>query len=113
MELGLREVVQLGSLVATLAASYAIIRQQLQRVVVDLIKLSREVTDSGRRIDKADSAVSVLQMQTKVLAEISSPSALEKRNREIARVQAQIEQLQQRVEHLSHIHDGTHPPPKP
>jgi chromosome segregation ATPase len=112
MELGTREVVQMASLVATLAAAYAVVKSQLQRVIEDLIKLTRDVADSEHRIDKTDSEVSVLQMQTKVLAEISSPSELEKRNREIARVQAQIETLQQRVEHLSHIHDGTHPPPK-
>ena len=112
MELGIREVVQIVSLAGTLLAAFAVVKSQLQRVIDDLRKLSHDITASGHRQDRTDSEVSVLKVQTKVLAEISSPAALEKRNREIARVQAHIETLQQRVEHLSHIHDGVHPPPK-
>ena len=112
MELGLREVVQIVSLVGTLLAAFAVVKSQLQRVIDDLRKLSRDVIDSEHRQDRTDSELSVLKMQTKVLADISSPPELEKRNREIARVQAHIETLQQRVEHLLHMHNSTHPPQK-
>ena len=112
MELGLREVVQIVSLVGTLLAAFAVVKSQLQRVIDDLRKLSRDVIDSEHRQDRTDSELSVLKMQTKVLADISSPPVLEKRNTELARVQAHIESLQQRVEHLLHMHNSTHPPQK-
>ena len=55
MELGLREVVQIVSLVGTLLAAFAVVKSQLQRVIDDLRKLSRDVIDSEHRQDRTDS----------------------------------------------------------
>ena len=54
MEFGVRELVQFGTLLASLAGAFAVVKSQLSRVILDIIDIKKTLNDINTRIDRAD-----------------------------------------------------------
>tara|TARA_R110000822_G_scaffold253937_1_gene380355 strand:+ start:322 stop:675 length:354 start_codon:yes stop_codon:yes gene_type:complete len=113
MELTASHAIQGLIMLATIASGYAIVKNNLSRVMHDLEDHVKQCTKQrinfDTRLDEAESKRAVICSQIDILKEINSVSALEFRNRELATIQADLKVLHQAVEHLQHIHNSKHP----
>jgi len=110
MEIGARELVQFGLLVATIAGSFQVVKSKLIRTMQDLQKIMQELTDINTRVDDIDSKSAVLHHQISVIAGINSPKVLDDHARSHARIETQIEHLSVLVKDTIKMHNGRHPP---
>ena len=64
MEFGIRELIQFGTLLASLAGAFAVVKSQLARVIQDIKNMSVELHELNTRLDRteADSAVILLRI---------------------------------------------------
>ena len=109
MEFGVREIVQFGTLLASLAGAFAVVKSQLSRVIEDLEQINKELDSLNVRLDAAESQRSVFSSKIEILAEINSVSALERRNREIADIQARTKVIESKIVSFDKMHNGSHP----
>ena len=113
MELTTSHALQGLIMLATLASGYAIVKNNLSRVMRDLEMFHKSFDkykiDFDQRLDEAESVRAVLTSQISVLKEINSVSALAASNREMATIQERLSVLKSEVEHLKHIHNSKHP----
>ena len=114
MELTTSHALQGLIMLATLASGYAIVKNNLSRVMRDLEifhkSFEKYKIDFDQRLDEAESVRAVLTSQIAVLKEINSVTALSKSNREMATILVQVQVLKDEVDHLKHIHNSKHPP---
>ena len=110
MEVGPREVVQFLSIVATLAASFAVVKSQLSRVIEDLKKVTSEMDLINQRLDAIESGSAVFKHQVNVLGSILSPANLDRQSREIAEVKKELTYLREASERMYKMHNGKHGP---
>ena len=52
MEFGIRELVQFGTLLASLAGAFAVVKSQLTRVIQDIKNIEKELHELNTRLDK-------------------------------------------------------------
>lgn len=110
MELTSGHAMQGLMLVATIAGGYAVVKNQLARVIQDLTKITDELESINKRLDIAESSTAVFQHQISVLGHILSPEALEKQHREIADIKARVRVAEDRIDRNTSMHNGKHPP---
>lgn len=100
-------------MLATLASGYAIVKNNLARVMHDLAAFHKVFDklkhDFDERLDDAESQRAVFSSQIDVLKQINSVSALAASNREMATIQERLSVLKAEVDHLKQIHNGKHP----
>tara|TARA_R100001224_G_scaffold97971_1_gene68178 strand:+ start:268 stop:618 length:351 start_codon:yes stop_codon:yes gene_type:complete len=113
MELTATHAIQGLIMLATIASGYAIVKNNLSRVMEDLenfhVAFDKFKASFDTRLDDAESQRAVFSSQISVLKEINSVKSLETRNREIATMRAELRVLQDQVKHLQHIHNSKHP----
>ena len=114
MEVDARLGIQLAIMLATIAGGYSVVKNQLARVIGDLedhIKSSDNHKNSfDARLDDAESQRAVFSSRLDVLADINSVAALERRNREVADIQARIKVMENQIQSIERMHNGTPPP---
>mgnify|MGYP003678426797 CR=1 FL=1 len=109
MELTAAHAMQGLMLIATIAGGYAVVKNQLARVIQDLVKITKELDQINQRLDVAESSTAVFKHQITVLGHILSPAELEKQHREISDVQARVKVAEARISSLSSMHNSRHP----
>ena len=113
MELTATHAIQGLIMLATIASGYAIVKNNLARVMEDLenfhVSFDKFKASFDTRLDDAESQRAVFSSQIGVLKEINSVKSLEIRNRELATMKAELKVLQDQVSHLQHIHNSKHP----
>tara|TARA_R110000823_G_scaffold297668_1_gene417871 strand:+ start:194 stop:541 length:348 start_codon:yes stop_codon:yes gene_type:complete len=113
MELTTSHALQGLIMLATLASGYAIVKNNLSRVMRDLEifhkSFDKYKSNFDDRLDEAESQRAVFNSQLIVLKEINSVTALAANNREMATIQERLSVLRTEVEHLKHIHNSKHP----
>tara|TARA_R100000655_G_scaffold88616_1_gene128963 strand:- start:2341 stop:2694 length:354 start_codon:yes stop_codon:yes gene_type:complete len=116
MELTATHAIQGLIMLATIASGYAIVRNNLARVMEDLenfhAAFDKFKSNFDARLDDAESQRAVFSSQIDVLKDINSVSALEQRNREIATMMCELRVLRQMCDHLQELHNSVHPPIK-
>ncbi len=110
MEFGVRELVQFGTLLASLAGAFAVVKSQLARVIQDISAIQKELGIINTRIDQADADRAVIKHQNKVFGSILSPGNLEKLNIKIAELQTEMKIVHKNLDKLYTMHNGKHPP---
>ena len=114
MELTAGHAMQALMLIGTIAGGYAVVKNTLQRVVADLEehtkKFEQHKSDFDTRLDDAESQRAVFTSQIDVLKDINSVATLERRNREIADIQARIKVMENQIQAVERMHNGSHPP---
>jgi len=113
MELTTSHALQGLIMLATIASGYAIVKNNLSRVMKDL-ELFHKTFDKYKgnfddRLDDAESQRAVFSSQIDVLKQINSVTALAASNREMATIQERLSVLKAEVDHLKHIHNSKHP----
>jgi len=109
MEFGIRELIQFGTLLASLAGAFAVVKSQLSRVIQDIAAMQKELYIMNTRIDQADADRAVIKHQNKVFGSILSPGNLEKLNIKIAELQTEMKIVHKNLDKLHNMHNGEHP----
>jgi len=113
MELTTSHALQGLIMLATIASGYAIVKNNLARVMQDLASFHKVFdkykSDFDDRLDHAESQRAVFSSQIDVLKQINSVTALAANNREMATIKERLSVLKAEVEHLKQIHNGKHP----
>jgi len=110
MEFGVRELVQFGTLLASLAGAFAVVKSQLSRVIQDIAQMDKILNEVNTRIDQADADRAVIKHQNKVFSTILSPSKLEAQHRELSELKTEMKVVHKNLDNLYHMHNGSHPP---
>ena len=108
MEFGVRELVQFGTLLASLAGAFAVVKSQLSRVIQDIAEIEKVLNDINTRIDQADADRAVIKHQNKVFGTILSPAKLEAQHREISELRTEMRVVHKNLDALAHMHNGSH-----
>ena len=109
MEFGVRELIQFGTLLASLAGAFAVVKSQLSRVIQDIEAIQKELYIINTRIDQADADRAVIKHQNKIFGGILSPGNLEKLNIKIAELQTEMKIVHKNLDKLHSMHNGEHP----
>ena len=112
MEFGVRELVQFGTLLASLAGAFAVVKSQLSRVMEDIDSIKKELHELNTRLDKTDADSAVTKHQNEVFGTILSPHNLKDLNRSIAELQTEMRVVHKNLDKVFEMHNGTHPPVK-
>tara|TARA_E500000305_G_C3818986_1_gene142025 strand:- start:142 stop:471 length:330 start_codon:yes stop_codon:yes gene_type:complete len=100
-------------LVGTIAGGYAVVRNQLARVIEDLdrhikaAEIHKATFDS--RLDDAESERAVFSSRVDILSDISSVSNLADLNTRLARLEMGQEILFEETKSMRSMHNGKHP----
>ena len=101
-------------LIATVAGGYAVVKNQLSRVIEDLEKHIEHFEDHrskfDTRLDGAESERSNHTIQIETLKSINSPQELKDFNREMGEFSARLKATERQIEKLDNLHNGRHPP---
>mgnify|MGYP006196443461 CR=1 FL=1 len=109
MELTAGHLIQLIMVAASVIGAFAIVKNQLARVIQDLAKINDELESVHKRLDTAESSTAVFQHQITVLGHILSPAQLEKQHREMADVIARVKVAESRINSNASMHNNKHP----
>ena len=114
MELTAAHAMQGLMLIATIAGGYAVVKNQLSRVIEDLEEHIKRTEDHkskfDARLDDAESQRAVFTSQIRTLAEINSVKELAAQNREMGELQARLNIAEKHIEKIQQQHNGAHPP---
>ena len=110
MEFGIRELVQFGTLLASLAGAFAVVKSQLARVIQDIKTMQTELHELNTRLDKAEAESAVTKHQNKVFGNILSPENLKQLNTSIAELKTEMRVVHKNLDQVHSMHNGKHPP---
>jgi|TARA_R110001583_G_scaffold96315_2_gene240473 capsule polysaccharide export protein KpsE/RkpR len=110
MEFGIREVVQFGTLLASLAGAFAVVKSQLSRVIADIKYMNTELHELNTRLDRAEADSAVVKHQNGVFGSILSPANLKELNMSIAELQTEMKVVHKNLDKVYSMHNGKHPP---
>jgi regulator of replication initiation timing len=110
VEFGIRELIQFGTLLASLAGAFAVVKSQLARVIQDIKNMNIELHDLNTRLDKTEADSAVIKHQNGVFGDILSPHNLKHLNRHIAELQTEMRVVHKNLDKVYEMHNGTHPP---
>jgi chromosome segregation ATPase len=109
MEFGVRELIQFGTLLASLAGAFAVVKLQVSRLIEDISKLQHYVTKLENRLESLESSQAVIQHQVKVFGGILSPANLKILNTDLTEVKTEIKIIHKNLDKLYGMHNGKHP----
>ena len=109
MEFGARELVQFGTLIASLAGAFAVVKSQLSRVIQDILIIQKQLDELNTRLDKAEADSAVTRHQNKVFGTILSPANLKDLNSSIAELQTEMKVVHKNLDKVYEMHNGKHP----
>ena len=110
MEFGARELVQFGTLLASLAGAFAVVKSQLARVIQDIKNMNTELHELNTRLDRTEADSAVIKHQNGVFGTILSPSNLKELNKHIAELQTEMKVVHKNLDKIYEMHNGIHPP---
>jgi|TARA_Y100000296_G_C5149998_1_gene245864 septal ring factor EnvC (AmiA/AmiB activator) len=108
MEFGVRELVQFGTLLASLAGAFAVVKSQLTRVMEDLKNIGKELEKLNIRLDETESKAGVFKSQITTLSDINSVGSLANHNREMGNLLARLDVIEKEIDHNKKLHNGQH-----
>ena len=110
----LKLIAQGAIMLAGIAGGYAVVKQQLTRVISDLDKHIKSADDSREkfdaRLDNAEQERDKIANQVLTLKSINSPTELKSLNRELEGLGKDVKWLTKQLDHLTKMHNGKHPP---
>ena len=110
MELDARLLLTLGGMLVSVVSAAAIVRQKLATVIDQLTDTEQRLRKIDSRIDGLDNGEAVVKQRLDILAKMNAPDILERRNREVASMLADIAYLRAESSRMHAIHNGRHPP---
>ncbi len=108
-ESSLRILLTLGGMIASVAAAFAVVRQSVKTLTESLADLEVRLRGLDSKIDRLETKSGTVEQRLNILATMSSPDALERRNRELGGVLARLLHVERQTEKLAALHNGKHP----
>ena len=110
LELGPRELVTLGTVLAGLAATYGVLKTTIRSMIAQMEEMKSEVNKLNTRLDKVEAkqAVAISSIDT-MSNDILSPQILKEQSERDGAIATRLKDLERDVDRLYHMHNGTHP----
>ncbi len=108
-ESSLRILLTLGGMIASVAAAFAVVRQSVKALTEALADVEVRLRRLDSKIDKLETKSGTVEQRLNILATMSSPDALERRNRELGGILARTEVLERDSAANKAMHNGSHP----
>jgi chromosome segregation ATPase len=111
LELGPRELVTLGTVLAGLAATWGVLKTTIRSMVTDLDEYKQELNDIATRLDKAEAKMAVAISSIDIMSnDILSPQILKKQSERDGAVEERLRSLEKNIDKFNNMHNGSHPP---
>ena len=111
LELGPRELVTLGTVLAGLAATWGVLKTTIRGMVTDLDEYKQELNDIATRLDKAEAKMAVAISSIDIMSnDILSPQILKKQSERDGAVEERLRSLEKNIDKFNNMHNGSHPP---
>ncbi len=111
LELGPRELLTLGTVLAGLAATWGVLKATIKSIVGQLNDIKSDVTKIYQQVDNHEANQAVLQNSIKTISQdILSPQILKAQSERDGRNEERIRILEERMNRLVSMHNGIHPP---
>ncbi len=111
LELGPRELLTLGTVLAGLAATWGVLKATIKSIVGQLNDIKSDVTKIYQQVDNQEANQAVLQNSIKIISQdILSPQILKAQSERDGRNEERIRILEERMNRMVSMHNGTHPP---
>ena len=109
MELGLRELITIGTVVITIASSFVMVKAKTEKLAEELVRIAKELSDIHSRIDSVEAQLGVLKHQSNIIGGILSPTNLKNNHQEIASLKEITKNNTRDIDYLKNMHNGKHP----
>ena len=110
MEFGLRDLLTILTVVGGGYATVRVIETKLSRRISDVVDLRNTIKEIFHALDELQEGRGVVENQIATFKVILSPTALEKRARELAELQARLTVVERRSDDMARMHNGEHKP---
>jgi len=111
LELGPRELLTLGTVLAGLAATWGVLKATIKSIVGQLNDIKSDVTKIYQQVDNQEATQAVLQNSIKIISQdILSPQILKTQSERDGRNEERIRMLEERMNRMVSMHNGKHPP---
>ena len=111
LELGPRELVTLGTVLAGLAATWGVLKTTIRSMVTDLDEYKQELNDIATRLDKAEAKMAFAISSIDIMSnDILSPQILKKQSERDGAVEERLRSLEKNIDKFNSMHNGSHPP---
>jgi len=111
LELGPRELLTLGTVLAGLAATWGVLKATIKSIVGQVNDIKSDVTKIYQQVDNQEATQAVLQNSIKIISQdILSPQILKTQSERDGRNEERIRMLEERMNRMVSMHNGKHPP---
>ena len=111
LELGPRELVTLGTVLAGLAATYGVLKTTIRGMIAQMEEMKSEVNKLNTRLDKVEAkqAVAIAAIDT-MSKDILSPQILKQQSERDGKVAQRLDSIERELDNIHRMHNGSHPP---
>ena len=111
LELGPRELLTLGTVLAGLAATWGVLKATIKSIVGQVDDIKSDVAKIYQQVDNQEATQAVLQNSIKIISQdILSPQILKAQSERDGRNEERIRMLEERMNRIVSMHNGKHPP---
>jgi len=111
LELGPRELVTLGTVLAGLAATWGVLKATLKSIITRLTDNKKDIIDIYTRLDHFEANQAVALHSIDVMGkDILSPQILKERSERDGATEMRLRSLEESMRMFQHMHNGSHPP---
>ena len=111
LELGPRELLTLGTVLAGLAATWGVLKATIKSIVGQVDDIKGDVAKIYQQVDNQEATQAVLQNSIKIISQdILSPQILKAQSERDGRNEERIRMLEERMNRMVSMHNGKHPP---
>ena len=105
----LRLVLTVAGMVASVAGAMAVASQSLKHLTALIADIETRLRRLDSHKDRLETEIKTNGQRLGILAQMSSPDALERRHRETGALLARLEQVERQVDKIAAMHNGSHP----
>tara|TARA_R110002096_G_scaffold7862_2_gene33694 strand:- start:407 stop:769 length:363 start_codon:yes stop_codon:yes gene_type:complete len=106
----LRLVLTVAGMLASVAGAMAVARQSIKQLTALIADIETRLRKLDSHHDRLETEIKTNGQRLGILAQMSSPEALERRHRETGGLLAKIAYIEKNVSALQSMHNGKHPP---
>ena len=110
LELGPRELLTLGTVLAGLAATWGVLKATIKSIVGQVDDIKDDVTKIYQQVDNQEAKQAVIQSSISIISkDILSPQILKKQSERDGKIDTRIDNIEIQIDRLYKMHNGKHP----
>ena len=111
LELGPRELLTFGTVLAGLAATWGVLKATIKSIVGQVDDIKDDVAKIYQQVDNQEANQAVIQNSIKIISQdILSPQILKAQSERDGRNDERLRMLEERMNRVVSMHNGEHPP---